>query len=151
MNTFKFRNSKKSDLDFVINLIKSTFKEHIIQTWGEWDENSQYEYWKKNLKPKLHKIIVFDNTDIGLYSIIEDEKSIELDLIFLIPEFQNKGIGKEIVTSLIETANKKSKSLKLKVLQSNIKALQFYKSLSFNVVKETKVRLYLEYAKVIQN
>ena len=147
MTTFKFRNSRKSDLDFVINLIRSTFKDHIIQTWGEWDENSQYEYWKKNLNPKLHKIIVSDNLDIGLYSIVEDNLSIELNLIFLIPEFQNKGIGKQIVTSLLETANKKSKSVKLKVLKSNLKALKFYESLKFKIVKETKERFHLEYTK----
>jgi hypothetical protein len=63
MDDFTLRHSKKSDLNFIISLIESTFKTHIIKTWGSWDIESQYDYWSKNLNPSVHKIIVFDTVD----------------------------------------------------------------------------------------
>jgi hypothetical protein len=63
MDDFKLKPSKRSDLNFIISLIGSTFKSHIITTWGNWDEESQYDYWSKNLNPSTHKIIVIDTID----------------------------------------------------------------------------------------
>jgi hypothetical protein len=64
MNDFRLRPSEKNDVNFIIFLIESTFKEHIIATWGNWDEKNQYEYWGKNLKSDIHKIIVINNTNV---------------------------------------------------------------------------------------
>ncbi len=147
MPDYTIRNSERGDLDFILDPTRETFKEHVIKAHGKWDKTKQRKDWETNLDPEFHKIIELNRKRIGLYATTEDSVNITLDLVFLTPEYQGKGIGSQIVNNLIEEAEKKSKSLTLKVLRSNIDARTFYENKGFQVVKEDEKRFYLEYQK----
>jgi len=63
---------------------------------------------------------------------ISDPKSMEIERIYVLNEFQGKGLGKHLLNKAIEIAKKQQKShIWLGVWEKNNKAIQFYKSNSF--------------------
>ena len=80
--------------------------------------------------------VVADNVRCAYYRLCEDG---ELDDLYVLPGFQNKGIGSEILKKCIAES---AKPLYLYVFSRNIRAISFYKRLGFSA-RETvgKTRL----------
>ena len=66
-----------------------------------------------------------------------------LDEIFLDENYRNKGIGSSIISKIFKTNN----IVYLWVYKDNIKAINLYKKLGFNLVEETETRYYMKYSK----
>ena len=118
--------------------------EYIKKTWGKWNEEQQIEFHKKNFKLENNYIILFDNIKIGWLEIIEMDTFIEINQIFILPEYQGKGIGNKIIMDIIEKGIKDNKEIKLQVLKRNNKALKLYKNLGFYNYNETKTHYQLK-------
>jgi len=88
----------------------------------------QPSYINKFLKEKYKDVI-------AKLFIFENEKSLELNIIIIKKEFQNKGYGKKILNDLIEYSNKENKIIHLTPTNefgSNVENLKkFYKSFGF--------------------
>lgn len=69
-----------------------------------------------------------ENTLKGFVALVSDY----LAAIFVLPQFQGKGIGR----LLLEEAKKHRQKLSLKVYKKNAKSLRFYKSNGFALVSE---------------
>jgi ribosomal-protein-alanine N-acetyltransferase len=71
------------------------------------------------------------------YGILKKEPN--KGLIFslaVLPEMQNRGIGKEIMKRLIEIAKKENlKKIYLHTRETNFKAIAFYQKFGFNIIK----------------
>ena len=74
------------------------------------------------------------------YGVLKKEK--EKALIFslaVLPEMQNKGIGKEILKKMIELAKRQNfKKVYLHTKETNFKAIAFYQKFNFNIIKLEK-------------
>jgi len=74
------------------------------------------------------------------YGVLKKEK--EKALIFslaVLPEMQNKGIGKEILKKMIELAKRQNlKKVYLHTKETNFKAIGFYQKFNFNIIKLEK-------------
>lgn len=142
MNYIKFRAIEASDYDFLWLLHKAALKKYVTATWG-WNEDWQREYFAKEFNTENGKIIVFENQDVGFlwYRVNQSENS--LVSIKLLPEFQNKGIGTEIIKELIENSDK---SITLQVLKIN-PARCLYERMGFMVSSENETHLKMTYYK----
>lgn len=90
-----------------------------------------------------YKIIKLNDKRIGCYLVIKKDDGVLLDEIFLDENYRNKGIGSSIISKIFKTNN----IVYLWVYKDNIKAINLYKKLGFNVVKETEIRYYMKYSK----
>jgi ribosomal protein S18 acetylase RimI-like enzyme len=136
----KFRLIKPEDFEFLWSLNKLTFKTYVSQTWG-WNEDWQRKYFTENFNPDVGKILIFDNAEIGFFSVIEEENETFLVSILILPEFQRKGIGTKLIQDLIA---KKTKPIRLRVLKVN-PAQKLYKRLGFKQVSETETHLIMKF------
>ncbi len=69
----------------------------------------------------------------------EDETIVKLHKLYVLPEFQGKGLGKKFMDEVInKTLAGGRKILELNVNREN-KALQFYQSVGFTIVKEEDI------------
>lgn len=147
---YHFRNATLEDLDFIIYLIEVSFKDCIVKTWRKWDIEEQYTIWKEKLSSeKKFKIIQEKDRDIWLFYMENSEKDINLEGLFLLPEFQGKWIGSDIIGHLIEISLSEWKSLSLQSLKSNTKAITLYKKLWFVIINESPERYYFMYERKI--
>ena len=135
------------DFQFGYDIRKLTMEEHIIKTYGKWNEIEQLDNCKKCFPLKHHKkyIIKYLGENIGWLNYEENETNMELNQIFIHPKYQGKGIGSKIINDLMKICKNKNKSIILEVLKSNYKAKKLYLKLGFNIYKEDDNDYFLEY------
>ena len=109
---------------------------HIEAQHGSWDADFQAAKFADVSAIAGHQIILLNGMDIGCLHTDEFSDHIRLYRIWLLPEYQNQGLGSQVLESLINRADELGLPLKLTVLRSN-PAKQLYERLGFSVKKET--------------
>ncbi|MFA6262259.1 MAG: GNAT family N-acetyltransferase [Bacteroidia bacterium] len=103
--------------------------------WGYSDE--QMEKWSDILtitsdyieKNSVYKLCI-DTATIGYYSFFEpDEGTVELDNLFLFPDYIGSGLGRLLIVDFIERM--KAANIKYIVLEAEPKAEGFYEKFGF--------------------
>ena len=102
---------------------------------------NEYVITSVNERFKDYYNIIIDDKIIGSVCIKDLENAKLLDEIYLEKEFRNKGIGTDIIRTIIEN----NKNVYLWVYKENIKAVSLYKRLGFKIIDETESRYYMEY------
>ena len=129
---YYFRKSTIDDFDFIFDLKKKNFKKYI-EEYFEWNEKERKEMYYNNLKNYLgeYNIIVINNKDIGVFAVDESYKGESyISEISLNKEYQNKGIGTDILNNLLIKNKQKGLKTKLKVFK-NSPAKKLYERLGF--------------------
>ncbi len=110
-------------------------------------QESHYRKYIEEFKPLLPstKLIKVKGQSIGRLRVEESEESLFIGGIQLLPEYQRKGIGKDIFTKLILAAKQQSKQVELWVHKVNSKAIKFYTSLDFVIIYETENKYQMAY------
>lgn len=63
--SYNFRNATLKDLDFILHLIETSFKNCIVKTWGSWNIQEQRNIWEEKLhSEKTFEIIEENGKDI---------------------------------------------------------------------------------------
>ena len=91
--------------DFVYEVKKNAYIKYVERCWGKWNEEDQQEYFKKfiNTYKNSSYIIKLGDAAIGFYNDEElEDGSYEVGNICIIPEYQGKGIGTDILKSKLE-------------------------------------------------
>ena len=142
------RSGQEKDSKFIYLVKKKTLKSYIEQTWGSWDEKFQVSRHNENFISEEYQIIQCKGKDIGVQKIQEEIDSIEIDIIEILPEFQNKGIGTQLLKNIISFSRQNNKIVSLQVLKANTRALKLYKYLGFHVINENDTHLKMKLLKV---
>jgi GNAT superfamily N-acetyltransferase len=137
----------QNDYCFYYYVRKETVREYIEKTYG-WDSKVQKENHRKyfNINMQNKHIIELECKKIGLLNYIEEINCIEIDQLFILPKYQNKGIGSIILKEIINTGKNKNKPIILEVLKSNIKAQRFYNKLGFIEYDQTDTEIKFRFA-----
>jgi ribosomal protein S18 acetylase RimI-like enzyme len=108
-------------MEFMLNWMYST--ETLSQQWRD-----GHEFY----------LISKDNTDIGFIALEQAEQQLKVNKVYVLPEVQGYGAGKQLMDKAIERAKAKNCThLFLQVNRAN-KAKFFYDKLGFTVRKEEK-------------
>lgn len=59
--SYNFRNATLKDLDFILHLIETSFKNCIVKTWGKWNTQEQYSIWQEKLSSEKKFNIIQEN------------------------------------------------------------------------------------------
>lgn len=140
---YSLKIATQEDHDFIYNLKKTTMKDYVIKTWGSWDEDLQRVLFGRELRAIEHQIIVINNKKVGIFALNRNEKSIIVEEIQILPEYQSKGIGTLIFLDIISNAQKESIEINLRVLKVNSIAQRFYNKLGFEKVGDTETHFLL--------
>ncbi len=147
MRILALRPAVADDIDFIVHLVEKTYKEQLIKTYGEFDLQKQRTWWQENLDPNFHQIIECDSQRAGLYAVSRIATEINLELMFLMPEFQGKSISGELLGDLIQEANQDGKQLVTRCLKYHDSAKQYWLHKGFTIDKVDEKRIYFKYSK----
>ncbi len=136
---YSLRKAKKEDFDFLRTLHRLTLKPYVEEIWG-WDETFQLKIFRDRFNPEKIQIVQSSGKDIGVLEIEKKEKEIFLANFLLLPDYQNKGIGSQILKDIIHEAN--GLPITLSVLRPN-PAKKFYERLGFVPTFEDEIRCYM--------
>lgn len=144
MKPYTLRPATNEDYDFLYALNRTTMRDYIDATWG-WQEEWQEEYFRRKFDPARRKIIVVAGHDAGVLVVEERPQELYLGLIELLPDYQGRGIGTQIVSELQAKAHDAGLPLALHVLKTNEPARRLYERLGFTIAADEEVRYRMVY------
>lgn len=140
---YDLRYATLKDYNFLYELNKITMLKYIEKIWG-WEENIQQKFFRDKFSHEKYKIIVYDDVDIGVVAVSTNDNSIFIEIIEILPEYQSKGIGTEIISKIIaDSKNKNYSRVWLQVFKMN-PAKKLYDRLGFLTKSETETHYIME-------
>jgi GNAT superfamily N-acetyltransferase len=104
--------------EFSYQVKKAAEGEYIVSMFG-WDEDVQRGFHAKAWQGQKPDVITYDGRLIGTIATIESEDCIEIGQFFILPDYQNKGIGTHLLKSILDKADRSGKNVTLKFLKNN--------------------------------
>ena len=141
---YKLIKSSCKDIERLIEYKKKTIFEYSKDLSEE--EINKINNYVENNTPKLlenYLNIIVNEKIVGCLLLTNKDDGILLDEIYLEEEYRNKGIGTDILSNVLKNNN----VVYLWVYKENIKAIDLYKKLGFNIIDETYSRYYMKYIK----
>ena len=137
MDDLKLRQAVAGDSEFAYGLKKAAFREYVEKVWG-WDEEEQRRLHRERFAAHDFRIISASGTDVGIMVLALQHDCLKLNQLFILPEYQNKGIGCKCMSLVIKEGNRLRLPVRLGVLKVNPRALAFYERLGFVCAGETE-------------
>lgn len=123
--------------------VKKAAEGEYITSMFDWDEGVQRDFHTKAWQQQKPDIITYKGKLIGTIAPIESEDCIEIGQFFILPDYQNKGIGTHLLKGILNRADQLGKNVTLKFLKNNpVKSL--YVRNGFRVVDTNEILYYME-------
>ena len=143
MEEVSLRRAYASDSEFVFTVKKAAFREYVEQIWG-WDDSYQRQLHNRRFAAQDFRIIQFREVDVGFLAISHTSDMLKINQLFILPEYQGRGIGSACMTRIIDNANLEQKPVVLQVLKVNTRGIAFYQRLGFTIVNESSTHFQME-------
>ncbi len=134
---FQLIRARDSDLELTFEIKKQSILPYVLELWG-WDEELQRQIHENTFIPSEISLIHYKDQTVGLTVIKETEDHIFVQNLLIVNEFQNLGIGQQLMDDLIAKSRSEQKPIRLQVFKINKKAQKFYRKLGFEAYSETE-------------
>jgi len=104
--------------EFSYQVKKAAEGEYIALMFG-WDEKVQGDFHAKAWQQQRPDIITYDGKLIGTIVAIETKDCVEIGQFFILPDYQNKGIGTHLLKSIVVKADQSGKNVTLRFMKNN--------------------------------
>jgi ribosomal protein S18 acetylase RimI-like enzyme len=137
------RSSSAGDSELFYRVVFETMRDHVIETWGSWnDARVRAESIEVTSSPGACVVLV-NGKSAGVMTVRRLEDHLQLEQLYLLPEFQGRGVGTFLMRGLIADSKASGLPARLRVLRVN-PARHFYEKLGFIVTLQTTERVYME-------
>ena len=133
-----------SNFEFLYELCKSTMESYVVAAWGKWGDEIVSSQLLDGLNSKAFQSIFVGQSRVGAIAVERHATHIQIEDLYILPEFQNQGIGTAIILDIIEEAYQGCKPVRLRVLTSS-PAKVLYERLGFVVEQIEPERYFMEY------
>ena len=136
MDKIKVRRYLSSDKETIYRIKKILYEKYYIELYGKWDEDNQKSFHEQFIKDRRNDIwiIQLNTKDIGFYNGNKiDFNNYEIENICILPEYQNRGIGTQILKYILKVHN--NQNILLEYYKKNPVG-NLYKRLGFIKYKE---------------
>jgi len=128
--------------EFSYQVKKEAEGEYITHMFG-WDEDVQRDFHGRAWEQQKPDIITYDGKPIGTIATIESKDCIEIGQFFILPDYQNKGIGTYLLKNILDKADRLGKNIVLCFLKNN-PVMSLYARNGFRVVRTGEVAHHME-------
>ncbi|MDR2236349.1 MAG: GNAT family N-acetyltransferase [Chryseobacterium sp.] len=138
-----YRKATENDIDFLLDLRMKTMNPHYEASQLPTDR----ELTLQKVLNQFDKanIIYRGDHPIGLLKINRTDDKTEVLQLQIDPEMQGKGLGRKILTGILDEARETGKTVSLSVLKVN-KAQHLYSALGFKTVGEDEYSYFMEFS-----
>jgi len=138
------RPAAADDCEFAYRTTRDTMREYVLATWGTWNEAEVRKRSSENIAAGSTQIIELEGAAIGIHVVEREPDAVRLLQIFILPEYQRRGIGSTLIERLLAEARSARLPLRLRVLRVN-PAFALYQRMGFKVVEATPERYFMEH------
>jgi ribosomal protein S18 acetylase RimI-like enzyme len=132
-----------SDRPFVERVYFETQRWIIERLFGWRGDETERQKFANFYNETSAQIIRLDGDDAGWITVITDDAGVEISQIYVLPEFQNKGVGTRIISDIIAKARSSSLCVRISTAKIN-PAIRLYERLGFRQYAETEFKIFLE-------
>lgn len=143
--TYRIRQATKQDLDILDRLYTENMQGYVEQVYP-WQPN----LFRANFVPQEYQVLESNRQIIGFFKIVVNNEDIYLGEIQICSEYQNRGIGTQLLRSIIKKSQITNCRIWLKVIKGN-PAINLYQRLGFKIFQESTTHLYLEFLPPVSN
>lgn len=129
---FTLRPATIDDIAFIYELRVETMKPIFKDTLG-WNDAGELK--KASGELRYARIVMSDKKRIGVIKVVPESEALHLHQMQILPEFQGRGVGTELIRQTISKAEKLHKTLTLFVVKDT-SAQNLYKRFGFVVTDE---------------
>src|SRR5208282_2514944 len=102
------------DLELIYCILRAALGPYVEQTWGKWDDAAQRKRFDEVTRPEDHSIIELDGLPIGCLCLKKSDVELRLVRLFILPEFQNRGLGTRILQEVLGLADENHLPVRLR-------------------------------------
>ena len=137
------RSAAESDKPFVWEANRRAYGDVVIRQFGQWDEDIQESDFNEKWEDADFEVVELAGERVGAIWTTDEGEYLRLREVFLLPDYQGKGIGTQLVKQELARARRQNKPLRLRVLREN-RARALYERLGFAVSSEADTTLWME-------
>jgi ribosomal protein S18 acetylase RimI-like enzyme len=123
------RSATDADVAFLKQLRRVTMHQ-VVTNHYPWDDDAQYQRVMSDYASA--RVISVEGQDIGLFKVVYSVSEVHLSQIQLLPNWQGRGLGAKLISSLQSECAKTGVPITLDVFRSN-PALNLYLRLGFEI------------------
>ena len=131
------------DEDFAFFVTEAAMREYVEETWGRWVAEDQRVNHRKSFKTDTHQLVRVRGTLAGLIAVEDYHSHIQLEKLYLLPEFRRQGVGAHLLQEVMRRARSSGKPLRLRVLAVNKAAQRFYIRHGLAITETTPERVFM--------
>ncbi len=148
-----YRTITEDDAEFLYAVYASTRQEELAQTgWSEEQKEqflrmqfrAQHQHYQQHYADASFEIILLDGQPIGRLYLRRSNDEHRIVDIALLSEYRGRGIGKSIMNSILDGAQREGKPVRIHVERNN-PALGLYHQLGFVQIEDKGVYLFMEW------
>jgi GNAT superfamily N-acetyltransferase len=140
---FTLRQASIDDAPLLYDVIDRTMRDFIVATWGVWSESRVQAESREDISSPNAQVISVGGVAVGVFIVERYPTHIQLDSLYLLPEYQRLGIGTELINSLVAEAGQNKIPIRLRVMTVN-PARKFYEQFGFIVTEATSEFFFME-------
>jgi GNAT superfamily N-acetyltransferase len=140
MHDVSLRPATGDDAVFALHVLEASMRTYVERAWGCWDAGMA----KADFDPAFDEVIQFTRRDVGLIGVERCPDGWFLHRFYLLPAYQNRGIGSHLLRGLIDAASAAEAALRLTVLEIN-PARRLYERHGFVVTHTISPRHHMEW------
>ena len=142
-DAIRLRPATRDDLGFLFELYQAALGPHLAQTYGPLDRAGEHARFLATTKLETHQVVELESRPIGCVAARRTPDEVRLSRVFLLPEFQKRGIGTRLVDDVSARADAAGLPVRLRVLRVN-PARRLYERVGFAVTGETDTHFLME-------
>lgn len=119
--------------EFLFQARKEAFWWIIERVWGEWDEVQHRGYFNEDYRNRQPVLITYGNEVVGSYCCTRDKNCYQFENFFVLPKYQNQGIGSLALQRVLEMTDKEGVPVRLVYWNFN-PAARIYSRMGFKQI-----------------
>lgn len=141
----KIRPATERDREFSYRVAKEAMRTYVEATYGEWKDEWQRQYHDEEFSSSPPEVVSIDGTDVGIWKVSREPQRLVLKKIYLLPQFQRRGLGTSLIQHLIRESETCGLPIELRYLKVNPVG-SLYERLGFMKIKEEGPHVYVRKA-----
>ena len=120
------------------------FRDLVERQYGAWVEADQNRFFAHKWTSSTYEVVLCNSTPCGYVCVEDRPDDIHVAEIVIVPEFQSRGIGRLLLTRVIDRARDRGVPVRLRTARAN-RAAALYRRLGFREVGTTATHLLFEW------
>ncbi len=139
------RPSSAADADLIYSINELTLKAHVDAVGRRWATARMRDKCINDAIDPGTRIVQVDGVDCGVFQLEIADDAVWLHAMLLIPEYQRRGIGRQLLARTVREADARGVPVRLLVMRAN-PARAYYERFGFRVIEEAEQHFAMERA-----